>query len=88
MKRKEGFMLRSIGSQYIVVALGNASKDFNGVIRLNKTAKLLWEQLTNERNEGQLVSAMMEQYDVDETTAKSDVTEFIIKIRNAGLINE
>ena len=30
MKIKEGFVLRELGGQYVVVALGEASKNFNG----------------------------------------------------------
>lgn len=43
MKIKDGFMLRKVGGQYVVVAFGEASRSFNGIIRLNETGKFLWE---------------------------------------------
>ena len=39
MKIKNGFMLRKVGSQNVVVAVGTASKDFNGIIRLNDSGR-------------------------------------------------
>ena len=45
MKIKDGFMLREVASQTMVVAIGEASKTFNGIIRLNPTGKFLWEKL-------------------------------------------
>ena len=41
MKIKDGFMLRKVGGQNVVVAVGKASRDFNGIIRLNDTGKFL-----------------------------------------------
>ena len=42
MKIKEGFILREVAGNYIVVAVGSAVKQFNGVITLNETGAFLW----------------------------------------------
>ena len=39
MKIKNGFMLRKVGAQNVVVAVGEASRSFNGIIRLNDSGK-------------------------------------------------
>ena len=36
MKTKKGFMLREVGGRHIVVAIGKASEEFNGLITLNE----------------------------------------------------
>ena len=41
MKIKEGFIIKKLGIGYIVVTVGGASKDFNGVIRLNESGAFL-----------------------------------------------
>ena len=38
MKVKNGFILRKVGKQFVVAATGEASKNFNGMIRLNEEA--------------------------------------------------
>ena len=45
MKIKEGFILRKVGRQFIVAATGEASKNFNGMMRLNAEAAFAFEQL-------------------------------------------
>lgn len=79
-------MLRQVGSQTIVVAVGSASRDFNGIIRLNALGKFLWESLSEDCEENDLVTKILNTYDIDEATAKADVSEFIRKLKGADLI--
>ena len=37
IKAKKGFLLRKLGNEYMVVAIGEAIKNFNGMIRINET---------------------------------------------------
>ncbi|MBE6836988.1 MAG: PqqD family protein [Ruminococcus sp.] len=86
MKIKEGFMLRQVGEQTIVVAVGSASRDFNGIIRLNSVGKFLWEALSEGAEADELATKLSGTYDVDEATAKADVLEFIDKLKGADLL--
>ena len=45
MKLKSGIVMEKTGDEYIVVATGEAAKSFNGIIRNNKTANFVFEQL-------------------------------------------
>lgn len=86
MKIKDGFMLRRVGGQFVVVALGEASRSFNGIIRLNDTGKFLWEQLSADRTEEQLCEALLSEYDVTPQQARADVSEFIGTLKKAALL--
>lgn len=86
MKIKSGFLLRKVGEQNIVVAIGDESRDFNGIIRLNKTGRFLWEKLQNTTTENELVSAMLLEYNIDEATAKNDTAEFLESLKEANLL--
>lgn len=86
MKIKNGFMLRKVGGQNVVVAVGKASLEFNGIIRLNDTGKFLWEQLKNDITEEQLITAMLDAYDIDRETAEKDVAEFVVRLKGANLL--
>lgn len=86
MKIKKGFLLKEIANSYIVVAVGSATKDFDGAITLNSVSAFLWKQLENESTIESLVTALVNEYEVDNETATNDVQEFVKKIQEAGLV--
>lgn len=86
MKIKNGFMLRKVGEQNVVVAVGEASRSFNGIIRLNDSGKYLWEKLSQETTEAQLLSDMLNDYNIDEATAKADIERFVAELKKAGIL--
>ena len=89
MKIKEGFVLRDIGDQTIVVATGEASQDFYGIIKLNQTGKIIWEGISDGLSEELIVSKLLDKYNVDKNKAEFDVRQMIDKMDKAGfLLNE
>ena len=42
IKIKEGFLLRKVAGDHVVVPVGEAGKVFHGMIRLNDTGAFLW----------------------------------------------
>ena len=88
MKTKKGFMLRKVADKNIVVPIGQASVDFNGIITLNDTGAFLWEQLAKGCSFDELVSRLLGEYDVSEDIAKKDIDAFLETARNAGVIED
>ncbi len=86
MKIKEGFILREVAGSFIVVAVGDAVKDFNGVINLNETGAYLWKELAKGSDEDGLTKALLAEYDVEESVARADAKNFIDKLTEAGLV--
>lgn len=86
MRIKEGFILRNVGEQAVVVSVGEASKIFNGMIKLNSTGEFLWKHIVDDVSEEDLVAALLEEYDVEESVAKEDVTAFVEKLKTAGIV--
>lgn len=77
IKIKKGFVVRKVGGENIVVPIGETSKTFHGMIRLNDSGNFLWTFFTAEHTEEEAVAALLREYDVDEETAKNDVAEFV-----------
>ncbi len=77
MKIKEGFILRQIAGEDIVVPIGNNIADFNGVIRLNESAAFLWRELQSETSKNDLVNKLKSEYEIGEELAAKDVEDFI-----------
>jgi hypothetical protein len=86
MKVKEDYLLRNVAGSHIVVPVGEGSLDFSGVITLNEVGAFLWEKLQSDTTEEELLSALLGEYDVDEDTAKADISEFISKLKGADLL--
>ena len=87
MKIKKGFVAKEIAGQYVVVALGKASKIFNGIIKLNDTAKFIWDILEKGAEKEEIVEALLAEYEgVDRATAEADVQKFIDELKGAGIL--
>ena len=86
MKVKQGFILRKVGKQYVVAATGEASKNFNGMIRLNEEAAFAFELLQKGISEEELVAALVEKYASEENETRSDVAHFLSKLKEADAI--
>ncbi len=82
MKIKEGFIIKKLGSGYVVVTIGQASKDFNGMIRLNPAGQFLWQCIQDGMDTREkLIEAMLERYDdLKVQTATEDLEEFLTSI--------
>lgn len=87
MKIKEGFMLKQVCEEYMVVPVGAASVDFKSVIRLNETGAFLWKLLENGAEKEDMLKDILDEYDVSEDIAAADIDAFIFKLRDAGIVD-
>jgi len=88
MKIKEGFLLREIADCYIVVPVGSRVIDFKGLMILNHSGHFIWNQLIEENTYEKLLESILQEYEVDEDTAKKDLDEFLDKARESGVLEE
>lgn len=88
MKIKENFMLRKVAECFVVVPIGAAVAEFNGMINLNEAGAFLWQLMETETTVENVVAEMLNQYEIDEATAKKDVEAFVAKLREASLLEE
>ena len=86
MKIKDGFILRSVAGQHVVMPIGQEAVHFNGLIQLNETGKLLFEHLQKEATEDDLVNVLKETYEVDQATATKDVQAFINTLKSKNVL--
>ena len=86
MKIKAGFVVREIAGECVVVALGDASKIFNGIIKLNETGKIIWEMLAKGEEKDAIVAAILNDYDVDKATVEADFDRFVDTLKGANIL--
>jgi hypothetical protein len=88
MKIKNGFISRTVAGNNVVVAVGEQSKSFNGIIKLNESGLILWNKLVAGADKPDLVSALLEEYDISAEVAEGDVDRFVGVLRDAGAIED
>lgn len=88
MKIKSGFVLKTIGDNHIVVPVGTQTVDFRSMITLNGSGAFMWQLLTDNRTEAELLDAMLAEYEVDADLARRDIAAFIQKLRDNDLLEE
>lgn len=86
MRIKNGFVLREVAGQYMVIATGEASKDFHGMIKLNATGKEIWQGLEAGLPLSEIAKLIQEKYDVEYEKAMEDTEKFVEKIKEAGFL--
>ena len=86
MKIKAGFVVREIAGQSVVVALGEANRDFGGMIKLNASGRIIWDMLSVGTEIEDVVKKITEEYEIDSETAEKDVLNFINTLRGANIL--
>ena len=94
MRTIEGFKLRKLGNEYILVGDSMALINFYKMITLNETAAFLWEQAQNataqhgEFDTAELCKALCGEYEVAPEQAMTDVDATISSWLEAGVIEK
>ena len=68
------FTIQKVGGSYLAVPVGETSKHFHGMIRLNETGAFLWKLMAEKDcTEADLVDALLAEYEVSREIAERDV---------------
>ena len=87
MKTKQGFRLRNVCGENVIVAEGIENIDFSKIISMNESAAYLWQKVEGHPfTADDLASHLCDEYDVDEATAKDDAQTVVKQWLEAGII--
>ncbi len=87
MKIKQGFSLRQMGTDCIVIPNGSEVIDFDNIISLNATAVYLWNELQNSAFDNETAAQLlMQRYALDIDTARCDATVLLDKWIKNGIV--
>ena len=86
MRIKEGFVLRDVMDEYIVMPAGAQMKEFEGVVVLNEPSAFLWKKMQSDVTRQELVEALLEEYDIDGAVAEKDTEELLKKLDMYGVL--
>lgn len=86
MKTNGEYVLREIAEEYILVPIGTTAMEMNGMITLNEVGVFIWNKLQNEYTREDLLNAILDEFEIDEKQAETDLNEFLQQLKEAHLI--
>lgn len=86
MKISKNFELKNIAGTYAVIPTDKGMVDFSAMITTNEMGAYLWELLKEETTIEEMAKKVCAEYDVDEQTAISDITEFVNQLESKKVI--
>ena len=88
MKAKNGFVLRKVVDEQILMPVGDNIGQFNGTVLMNDVSAFVWEKLQEPVTKEELLQAVLSESEVDEETASRDLDELLEKFAGVGIIEE
>lgn len=86
MKVDKEFVLREIAGDYVIIPIGRTVLSFNGLITVNEIGAFLWNLLQGDVTKEDLVAKVLDEYEVDEETAREDIQEFLDTLVSGGIL--
>ncbi len=86
MKIKDEFVTQTVENEHIMVAVD--SNIFSGLVRSNKTAAFIIEQLKTNVTREEIIEKMLSHYDGVRSTIEKDVDMVIENLKRIGALDE
>ena len=88
MKLKEGFVLREVCGEQVIMGEGIGALDFGRLLCLNETAAFLWQKATEQGDFSieSLADKLCEEYDVTREQAITDVNAIVNEWKKVGVV--
>lgn len=86
MKINGEFIMREVAGDAILIPVGNTALQFNGIIALGPVGALIWEGLSAGKDRSQLLSDILENFEIDPATAEADLDEFLNQLAAENFI--
>lgn len=88
MKIKEGYMMRKVAGNCVVVPMGDEVTNFNGMINLNETGEVIFENLQKGCTKDELIEAILAEFDASREVLERDIDAFLGKLDKIGILEK
>ena len=88
MKIKQGFVAREIAGEYILIPVGETAMQVRGMISLSESGYLIYQKLQQDCEKVDLIRAVLNEYEVEQSVAEADVEAFLDQLRQLNLLIE
>ena len=89
MKLNSDFLIHDTGNGEMLIPVGEETKKFHGVIKLNGTGSEIVHLLeNNDLTMEELLNHFYEEYEEDQEVIKQSVTDFVNKLKEINAITD
>ncbi len=86
MRTEKNVILREIAGEYILIPTGSMALKYTGVFAISSLGVSVWKLLEEGKSEEEIISSLLEDYEVDRETLERDVREFLESLREKELL--
>lgn len=87
MKTKQGFRLRELGGDYILIGESAELVNFNHLITFNEAAAYLWQQVEGKEFDAEMLTQLLlAEYEVSEEIARRDAQATLEDWERVGIV--
>lgn len=87
-KIRKGYTLRYFIGEYLLIPVGLSEDIDMKVGIINSTGEVLWKTLQEESTFQDLLTAVMDEFDVTEEQASEDIREFLKQLEKYNLLEK
>ena len=82
------FVVRRVMDNTMAIPVGEMALKLNGMILLNDVSRVIWNCLESETSLEEIVTAVTDGFEVSADDARTDILEFLDKLRKLQLLEE
>ena len=86
MKIKKELIARNIAGDVILVPVGKAVYENNGLFALSELGAFIWQRLPEAVDQEEILRDVLRVYEVSEEQARQDLEEFLQQLRKMEII--
>ena len=86
MRTEKNMILREIAGEYILIPTGSLALKYTGVFAISSLGVSVWKLLEADKTYEQIITDLLEEYEVDRETLECDVREFLDTLREKELL--
>lgn len=88
MKRKKGYVLQTLGEEYLVLPIERKAGEGMPLLSLNEMESVFWNLLKEETTSEQMIEKVLQEYDVEREILERDVQIFLEKMEHYQMLGE
>lgn len=88
MKIKNGYLLRNLADEWVIIPIGDPSVDFSGLMRISESGAFLWKMLEHGSERALMIDALLKEYEIDRDTVERELDDFIRSLVDLDLVVE
>lgn len=86
MKKTEGYLIRKLEDEYVVLPFGKRAEEVNEVISLSETAGFMYLHAEEASSADELAELVCREYGVERSVVYEDVVAVVRTLREKGLL--